>query len=297
MKPAIPPTAAPANLTATGLSQSQIGLKWTDNSSNETGFEIYTQSGLSWIKMDTVGPNITAYTDIIRGCNTSVTYRIRAINSGGSSAYSNTATGTTTPCVPAAPDRLEVRALSKTEIFLRWIDHSKIETSFKIESLAGREWVTVGTARADDTDWTLSQLLCGTTYSLRVSACNAVGCSAPTNTAKATTFDCTLGAPTNLAASAASSTQISLNWTDNAANETGFKIERSVDGSSSAAGVPFTLNSLNQVARFASQFLPGLPDNAQGVVEVVSDADIVAVGLAFINNYAVFTTIPVVPVP
>ena len=38
-------------------------------------------------------------------------------------------------------------------------------------------------------------------------------------------------APTGLAATADSATQITLNWTDNASDETGFKIERSPDGS------------------------------------------------------------------
>jgi hypothetical protein len=37
-------------------------------------------------------------------------------------------------------------------------------------------------------------------------------------------------APSNLAASAISSTQINLSWTDNSSNETGFLIERSTDG-------------------------------------------------------------------
>jgi len=39
-------------------------------------------------------------------------------------------------------------------------------------------------------------------------------------------------APTNLAATAAGDTRINLTWTDNANNESGFRIERSLDGSS-----------------------------------------------------------------
>ena len=37
-------------------------------------------------------------------------------------------------------------------------------------------------------------------------------------------------APTNLSATAVSSSQINLTWTDNASNESGFRIERSADG-------------------------------------------------------------------
>src|SRR4029077_20794534 len=36
--------------------------------------------------------------------------------------------------------------------------------------------------------------------------------------------------PTTLGAVAASSSQINLSWTDNSSDETGFKIERSIDG-------------------------------------------------------------------
>src|SRR5207244_7505685 len=42
----------------------------------------------------------------------------------------------------------------------------------------------------------------------------------------------TPAAPSNLNATATSSSQINLAWSDNSNNETGFKIERSTDGSS-----------------------------------------------------------------
>jgi hypothetical protein len=44
-------------------------------------------------------------------------------------------------------------------------------------------------------------------------------------------------APSNLAAAAASSSQIDLTWDDNSTNETGFKIERSADGSTGWAEI------------------------------------------------------------
>src|SRR5439155_15411822 len=44
----------------------------------------------------------------------------------------------------------------------------------------------------------------------------------------------TPASPTNLKASVVSSTQINLSWADNSSNETGFKIERSINGSTFA---------------------------------------------------------------
>jgi hypothetical protein len=58
----------------------------------------------------------------------------------------------------------------------------------------------------------------------------------PTPTPTATP---TPAAPTNLAATAVSSSQINLSWTDNSNNETGFKVERSKNGNG---------NSFSQIA-------------------------------------------------
>src|SRR5207237_4803410 len=70
-----------------------------------------------------------------------------------------------------------------------------------------------------------------TQYSYRTRAPNAVGPSANSNIASATTQAAPTApaAPSNLAASAVSSSQINLTWTDNANNETGFILERSTD--------------------------------------------------------------------
>ncbi len=57
-------------------------------------------------------------------------------------------------------------------------------------------------------------------------ATNAGGDSPYSNEANATTLDVAPAAPSGLAATAVSSSQINLSWTDNATNETGFKIER-----------------------------------------------------------------------
>ncbi|MBC8011516.1 MAG: fibronectin type III domain-containing protein, partial [Burkholderiales bacterium] len=70
-----------------------------------------------------------------------------------------------------------------------------------------------------------------TAYHYRVRATNAVGDSAYSNSANATTLDVAPAAPSVLNVSVTSSSQLTLTWTDNATNETGFKIERSPDGS------------------------------------------------------------------
>ena len=49
------PPKAPTGLTATAVSKNQINLSWTDNSNNETGFEIERDT----VKIDTVGVNVS----------------------------------------------------------------------------------------------------------------------------------------------------------------------------------------------------------------------------------------------
>jgi hypothetical protein len=92
---ATPPTA-PSTLTATLSGASTIVLKWQDKSNNETGF--YLERSLNnstWLRITTLSANVTTYSDAGLGRKTTYWYRVQAYNSGGTSAYSNTASTTT----------------------------------------------------------------------------------------------------------------------------------------------------------------------------------------------------------
>ena len=89
---------APSNLTATGVSASQINLSWTDNSSNETVFKIERCQGnncTNFAEIAQVGAGNTSYPDGGLASNTFYRYRVRASNAAGDSAYSNIAKGKT----------------------------------------------------------------------------------------------------------------------------------------------------------------------------------------------------------
>src|SRR5206468_2361133 len=70
----------------------------------------------------------------------------------------------------------------------------------------------------------------GTSYSFRVTATNAVGESAASNTASVTTPAAPAAPGTLAATAAANGRQVSLTWADNSANETGFNVYKSTDG-------------------------------------------------------------------
>lgn len=95
---AAPALVAPTDLTAKGISRSEIRLHWTDGGGTEDGFEIERCRGngcSDFTKVATVGHDVTTFTDSALTRNTHYSYRVRAFNANGISAYSNIATGKT----------------------------------------------------------------------------------------------------------------------------------------------------------------------------------------------------------
>jgi len=90
------PPAAPSGLTAAAVS-GQIDLNWTDNSTDEYGFEIErsADNGTNWDVLATVAADSQAYADTGLTPETTYDYRVRAFNGAGYSGYSNIASATT----------------------------------------------------------------------------------------------------------------------------------------------------------------------------------------------------------
>lgn len=79
---------APTNLRLVSRTRTSITMRWNDNSNNEQGFQIWRLNG-TWKLIATVGPNVTTYTNTGLTPNTTYSYRVRAYNADGFSAYSN----------------------------------------------------------------------------------------------------------------------------------------------------------------------------------------------------------------
>ena len=97
--------AAPSNLTGSLSNGTNVQLQWTDNSADESGFNIERATGVgstAFVAIKMVDANTTQYTDPSPQENTTYTYRIRAVRySDAPSAPSNTFTITTTTRPPA----------------------------------------------------------------------------------------------------------------------------------------------------------------------------------------------------
>jgi rhamnogalacturonan endolyase len=88
--------SAPTGLSATAVSAPQIDLAWTDNSTNEEGFQIErSTNGVNFGQIWLMGANTTNYSDIGLTSATTYYYRVRSGNLGGQSAYSGIASATT----------------------------------------------------------------------------------------------------------------------------------------------------------------------------------------------------------
>ncbi|MBI5342483.1 MAG: hypothetical protein HZB63_04075 [Deltaproteobacteria bacterium] len=211
----------------------------------------------------TTGTPVT-YTDTAVAPSTTYYYRVVASNVVGDttaypapsagfptmtlvSAASNTATVTTVVPGPAAPTGLAAAILANpARIRLTWTDASNDETAFAVwrsdnggaftqiatvGRSAAQSAATGGTVAYVNNNTATAPLVPGTTYSYYVTAVNALGPSAPSNTATVAFF--LPAAPTGLTGSAVripgnnSQDRVTLQWTDNANNETGFTIQRS----------------------------------------------------------------------
>jgi hypothetical protein len=132
---------------------------------------------------------------------------------------------------PNPPGNLSAIGVSSNSIDLSWNDNSTDEDGFKIErSTDGINFNQIADVGIDIISYTDIGLASGTTYHYRVRAYNAAGNSPYSNVVNATTTQTVPAAPTFLSATALKKRKIQLNWTDNATNESGFKIERSLNG-------------------------------------------------------------------
>jgi gliding motility-associated-like protein len=181
----------PTTLTITNTTFNTASLKWTDNSTNESGFQIErSEDNIAFSAVGTAAANATSYVDANLYGGTLYYYRVRAISTAGSSIASNVASTTTLwdPTLPFSPRGLKATGISASDIELVWEDKSTNETGFKIErSIDGVAFAPIATVGADVTTYTNTGLVKASKYFYRVIAYNGSGTSYYSNITSAIT--------------------------------------------------------------------------------------------------------------
>lgn len=163
--------------------------------------------------------------------------------------------GGTAPTVPSA---LTAAAFSYNQIKLTWADNSNNETGFEVYRSASSTgpFSIVYTTLPNKTTYTDSALLPSKLYYYKILAVNQFGSSDSTAVASGTTSALPVApaAPGSLSAIVQSSSQLKLIWTDQATDETGYTVYRSINNPNNfkqLASLPANSNNYVDSSLFA----------------------------------------------
>lgn len=227
------PPNAPSDARATPGSSSTVWVFWVNASANTDGFRVErsTDGGTSWATAGTTDLYQQSLFDEGRSAEQPVCYRVFAFNSKGESGPSNNAC--TAP--PAAPTFLvATTAQGLVAIDLTWSDNSSVEDGYEVQRLfedcsyyygCYSYYAGIATVNPNVTSYRDAGVGAGEFHSYLVVAIKDGGYSDPSNGAGAWS-SLPPAAPSNLSATAVSSGQIDLAWTDNASDEDFFDIHR-----------------------------------------------------------------------
>ena len=177
----------PTDLVATANGDGTVDLQWQDASDNESAFEIEQRLGGTFEPIADTAADVPSWTVSGLPSGTAVTFRVRAINAGGASDYSNEAQATTAGEPP--PTGLTAMALSGESVRLTWQDPSDGESGFRIEGHAGDgAFRVLADFPADAVEAVVEGLEPETTYTFRARTLGGLGDSTYSDLATATTF-------------------------------------------------------------------------------------------------------------
>lgn len=209
--------SAPINLVANSLN-SQVQLSWSvpvNNGGTAITDYIIEQSnnaGTTWVLVPETVSTSTTYTVTGLTNGSPYQFRVKAVNSVGTSPVSNIASVNVID-VPSAPTNLSASLPVSTEILLTWSTPSNINGSqisdyiVEYSTNNGSTFTAFNDGVSTSTSATITGISASSNYVVRVKARNLAGDSAYSTSVTVTSQ------PTALIASATSSTALSLSWT------------------------------------------------------------------------------------
>ena len=217
----------PSGTTASPISSSSVLVTWADNSANEDGFRVERSATVAgpWEIAATTGAGATSIQDGGRASEQAVCYRVVALRRLNESFPSES--DCTTP--PAAPTGLTATRVDQQTVDLAWTDNSSAEDGYEVQRSTAESgpYNVVANLAAGAVSYHESGLSPGA-YWYRVRAKRDGGFGDFSNLAFAPHPEAP-PAPSGTNATPGGSNWVSITWVDNATNETGFRLQRSLD--------------------------------------------------------------------
>jgi hypothetical protein len=229
---AVPAPAVPVASAATAITQTGFAANW-NAATGATSYliDISTNNFLTFVTGYSA-KSVTSTTETVTGlvANTGYQYRIRAVNAGGTSAFSNSINVVTGATLPAAPVAGAATGVTSSAFTANWSAVTGA-TSYQLD-VSSDSFVTFITGYNGKTVTLTSEPLVGlnptTAYKYRVRAVNAAGASPSSNVIDVSTLGSALSAPTAVAASNILQTSFTANW-NTLVGATGYLLSVSAD--------------------------------------------------------------------
>ncbi|MBK8037220.1 MAG: peptidylprolyl isomerase [Verrucomicrobiaceae bacterium] len=241
---------APTNLrTSAPSTDGRVQLFWSDNATEETGYQIEFRLGGSgdFTSLGIIdSPECSRY-QVDGGIGgftpgAMVQFQVRAVRGGlPASGPSNVATVT----IPAAPFQkpanLVATVSGEATVHLTWKDNSSVESNFQLlaREAGAAEYQVIATPAANATSASVT-MTPGLVYEFALAAVHAhSGEEVLSELTEAAQCQLPFHAPSDLLAVAATDRQINLRWVDNSTSETGYAIycKRNTDSAFQICGV------------------------------------------------------------
>jgi len=250
--------AAPSDLTAVATSETQVEVTWTDNSSKESGFELYRSTsgptGAFELRAR-IAMNARRFVDAPVLAGHQFCFRIRGFRGNGGtmtySTFSSTACATTpTPTTPPPPPPPEVQGVEA-------IPNSSTEVGIYWDASAGAEWFRIERSSDHGITWTaLTTTTVGSYYDSGLESdtevCYRISGASVFAEGPPSAPDCTAppGAPTNLTNTVLDDGGIDFRWNDNSTVEDEYQVYTLQVQDGHVAGTHLVANLPSNSTRF-----------------------------------------------
>ena len=215
-----PDRPAAPSVTAVDGNPTSLSVNWTAPSNTGPAIDNYDLR----YREGTTGawtngpPNVSGTSATISGLTESTSYQVQVLarNAEGESPWSLPGSGQTGALgAPDVPTSLSATRGNR-QVMLSWVQPSggAEVTDYEYERDVSGTWISTGST---DTDYTVTGLTNGQSYTFRVRAVNSAGRSAASTASASVTPATVPGAPTGLSATV-SHEQVELNWTAPASN-------------------------------------------------------------------------------